>query len=253
MTPELQKASLWKRISAFLFDAILWSIVTVLFAWLLSTALGFDRHYNTLEACYTRYGAEYQVDFDMSLSDYEAMDETYAGRLDEAYRALAADADAAYAYRMVLSLTILILSLSILLGFLVMEFTVPMVLGNGQTLGKKIFGVALMRTEGTRLTTVSLFIRTFLGKYAIETMVPVLLLLMLSLGTIGLMGTVALLGLLIAQVALLLATRNHSLIHDLLADTVCVDMASQRIFENKEALMAYKQQRHAEQVAHQTY
>ena len=37
MILDLQKASMWKRISAFLFDGILLSIVAVLFALVLST------------------------------------------------------------------------------------------------------------------------------------------------------------------------------------------------------------------------
>ena len=42
MIYDLQKASMWKRISAAMFDGILLGIAAVLFAWLLSLALGFD-------------------------------------------------------------------------------------------------------------------------------------------------------------------------------------------------------------------
>ena len=40
MIYDLQKASMWKRVSAWLFDTILLSIVAVGFAFLLSTILG---------------------------------------------------------------------------------------------------------------------------------------------------------------------------------------------------------------------
>ena len=48
MIYDLQRASLWKRISAFLFDAILLGIAAVLFAWCLSAALGYDGYSDTL-------------------------------------------------------------------------------------------------------------------------------------------------------------------------------------------------------------
>ena len=49
---ELQKASMWKRISAFLFDAILLGIVAVLFAWGLSALTGYDGYSRTVTESY---------------------------------------------------------------------------------------------------------------------------------------------------------------------------------------------------------
>ena len=68
---------------------------------------------------------------------------------------------------------------------------------------------------------------------------------------IGVLGIVLILS--VAQFVLFLATRKHSLIHDLLADTVAVDMASQMIFNSTDELVAYKAKLQAEKVAHQTY
>ena len=48
MTFDLQRANVWKRISAFLFDVILLAISCVLCAWGLSALLGFDAQYQTL-------------------------------------------------------------------------------------------------------------------------------------------------------------------------------------------------------------
>lgn len=244
---------MWKRISAFLFDGILLGIVAVLFAWALSAVLGFDRYNDTLNACYAQYEAEYGVSFHMSLSEYESMTEEQTQNLDAAYQALGADSKAVYAYNMLIQLTLLITSIGILLGYLVLEFAVPLLLGNGQTLGKKIFGLGLMRTEGIKINAVCLFIRTILGKYTIETMIPVLTLLLIYWGSVGLVGTVILLAILAAQIILLVATRTNSLIHDLLAGTVAIDVASQMIFDTKEDMIAYKEKLHAERVARETY
>jgi len=253
MIYDLQKASMWKRISAWLFDSILLGIVAVLFAWLMSMALGFDGYMATLEEKYARYAEEYSVDFNMTLTEYETMTQAETEALNTAYAALSADETAVYAYNMVVQQTLLITTIGILLAFLLMEFFIPLKLKNGQTLGKKVFGVALMRTEGIRVNGVCLFIRTILGKYTIETMVPVLLVLMIFLGSLGIVGTVIIGLILLLQLGLLVFSSNRSLIHDYLATTVAVDLGSQLIFDTKEDLIAYKQKVHAQKAAKQAY
>jgi len=253
MIYDLQKASMWKRISAFLFDVILLGIVAVMFAWSLSAALGYDRQSQALDAAYDRYAEEYGVNFSMSLAEYEAMTEEEAANLQAAYDALSADEEAVYAYGMMIQLTLLITSLCLLLAHLTMEFAIPLALGNGQTLGKKIFGLGVMRTDGVKVGGVVMFIRAILGKYTIETMIPVLILLMLYFGTIGLTGTIVLLLILVLQAGVMIGTKTNSLIHDLLATTVCVDIGSQMIFKSTEDMIAYKEKLHAEKAAKQPY
>ena len=244
MMLSLQRAGMWKRISAFLFDFILLGIVAVLFAFCLSAALDYDGYIDTLNASYEKYGAEYGVDFQMTLSEYDGMTGEENDRLNQAYSALGADDSAVYAYNMMIRLTILIISLSILFAYLILEFVIPLFFGNGQTLGKKIFSLGLMRSDFVRVSRTGLFIRVFLGKYTIETMVPVLILLMLYFGSLGL-GVV--------QLVLLAATHAHTPIHDLLAGTVVVDFPSQMIFDSRETLIAYKEKLHAEKAAAQPY
>ena len=48
MMHDLQKASLMKRISAFLIDLILIMILITGFAWVLSWATGYDQYSNTM-------------------------------------------------------------------------------------------------------------------------------------------------------------------------------------------------------------
>lgn len=253
MTFSVQRAGLWKRISAFLFDAILLGIAAVLLALCLSAALGYDGYLGTLNAAYEKYGAEYGVDFSLSLSEYDALTGDENERLREAYAALGADEAAVRAYNMMIRLTAAITAMSLLLAFAILEYAVPLLMKNGQTLGKKIFSLGLMRADGVRVSATALFIRTFLGKYAIGTMVPVFILLMLYFGSIGLAGTIVLLGLAVLQLTLLLATYYHTPVHDLLAGTVEIDLPSQMIFESREALIAYKEKVHAEKAAAQPY
>ena len=253
MIYDLQKASMWKRISAFLFDAILLGIVAVLCAFLLSVITGFDGFYTTLEESYARYEIEFGVKFDMTMAEYESLSEEGLARLDEAYQALSADRAAVHSYNMVIQLTLLITTIGIFMGFLLMEFVIPLLFGNGQTLGKKIFGLGVMRTEGIKVNAVCLFIRAVLGKYTIETMVPVLLLIMIFSGTIGIVGPVVIMLIMLLNLILMIATRTNSPIHDLLANTVTVDIGSQMIFDTKEDLIAYKEKAHMEKVKNTVY
>ena len=250
---DLQKASMWKRISAALFDGILLSIAAVLFAWLLSVIVQYDTPAAVLNESYAKYEEAFGVDFDITATAYEAMSPEEKANLDAAYDALASDDDAVYAYNMMMQLTLLITTFGILLGYLLLEFVVPLLLKNGQTLGKKIFGIAVMRQEGVKVNGVVMFIRTILGKYAIETMIPVYIVIMIYFNSIGIVGAAVLLLILILQIVLIAATKTNSAIHDCLASTVTVDLASQMIFNTREEMIAYKEKLHAEKVANTPY
>lgn len=253
MIYDLQKASMWKRISAWMFDTILLGILIVAFGCLLSMFLNYDGYNDTLSAAYEKYETRYDITFQITQEDYAAMPAEGQARYDAAYEALIADEEAIYAYNMVINLTLLITTFSILLAYVALEFAVPLLLGNGQTLGKKIFGIALMRTDGVKITTFMLFVRTVLGKFTIETMIPVLILIMLYFNIIGLAGTLVILALLLIQVLLLLFNRSNALIHDLIACTVAVDLASQMIFRSEQEMLDYKKRIAAERAARQDY
>ena len=253
MVYDLQKGSVWKRIAAWLFDGILTGILAVGFGLLLSMLLGYNQYNETLDAAYAGYEESYGISFDISQDAYQAMTEENRNNYDAAYAALIADEKAMYAYNMVINLTMVITSIGILLAVVLWELLVPMWLGNGQTLGKKIFSLCLVRNDGVQLNNMQLFARTVLGKFTIETMVPVYLLLMLYWGTAGLAGTVILLGLLAAQLLCVAISRNNCAIHDLIAGTVVADISSQMIFRTTEDLIAYKKKIAAEQAARQPY
>lgn len=250
---ELQKAGMWKRISAALFDLILLGIVIVGAAFILSALTGYDACGQTVTDAYAYYEQAYGVNFELTQEEFDALGAEERTRYDEAYQALCEDSEAMYAYNMMVNLTLLISSISILIGYLITEFAVPLLMGNGQTLGKKIFGIALMRTDFIRVSAPLLFIRTILGKYTFETMVPVLICIMIYFNMAGPVAVLVLGAIPLLQIILLIATRTNSMIHDLLAKTVAVDYASQRIFEDEQELVEYKQKLHAERAARQEY
>ena len=250
---ELQKASGWKRIAAWVLDMMLLCVLAVGAAYLLSAVLGYDAYDQKLQAAYAQYETQYGVTFDIDEAAYMAMTEAERANYDAAYNALIADEVAMQAYNMVVNLSMLVTTLGILLAMLVLEFAVPLVLKNGQTVGKKCFSLGVVRTDGVKINNMQLFARTVLGKYTIETMIPVYVVLMLFWGSMNAIGTLILLALLITQVLCVAITRTKSAIHDLLAGTVVVDISSQKVFESTEDLIAYTKRIHAERAQRQEY
>ena len=253
MVYDLQKAGLWKRIAAWMFDSILVGILAVGFALLLSLILGYDGYSQSVEAAYAKYEQEYGVVFDVTQEEYLAMSEEAQQSYDTAYEALIADPDLLYNYNMTMNLTMIITSVGILLAVLLWEFVIPLWLGNGQTFGKKIFSLCLVRNDGVKVNTMQLFTRSILGKYTVEIMVPVCIVLMLYWGITGLPGTLCLLVLGAAQMLCLIVSRSNCAIHDLLAGTAVVDITSQMIFRDTDELIAFKKRVAADQAARQPY
>ena len=249
---DLQKANMWKRMSAALFDCILLAIAVLGFALLLTTILGFDGYMEQKNALDAKYMAEYGLDPDLTMEELNAFTdaekESYQAAVNAANEAIRQDPELSRVLGMLLSLAMLITTFSILGGYLLLEFLVPLWLKNGQTLGKKIFGVAVMRVDGVRLSPMLLFARTVLGKYTVGTMIPVFAVILMVFGRMGFLGVVLVGGLTLIQAILFFGSQNHTPIHDKLAQTVAVDMASQMIFDSPEALLAYKKRIHAESV-----
>lgn len=253
MICDIQKAGLWKRVAAGLLDGILLSILAVGVAVLLGAFLGYDGYNTTLDESYAYYQEQYGVTFQITGEEYEALQPQEKEAYDKAYAALIQDEEAMKAYNMVLNLSLLITTGGILAAYLLLEFAVPLFLGNGQTVGKKVFGLGIVRVDGVRTTPLQMFVRTVLGKFTIETMIPVYVVLMIFFNVTGLYGTLLLGGLLVAQLLIMAINSNNSLIHDLLAGTVVVDVASQMIFRTPQDLIDYKKKLSREQSNRQAY
>ena len=241
MIYDVQRASVLKRISAFMFDAILVAVLAVGIAFILSIALGYDAQSAKLDALYDKYAEKHSVNFDISSEDYEKLTDEEKQKYEQAVADLSSDDEAIYVYTMVINLTLIITTFSILASYLVLEFMIPLFLKNGQTLGKKIFGIGLMRADGVKIAPMQLFVRSILGKYTLETMVPLFVAGMVVTQILGIVGVIVLLGIVVLEVVVYFKSGTNSLIHDLVAVTVCVDIKSQQIFNTEEELIEYKE------------
>ncbi len=139
-------------------------------------------------------------------------------------------------YEYVYTLLFMMVSVGLALSFLILEFIVPVCLKNGQTVGKKVFSICLVRPNCVRIANVALFGRTILGKYAIETMFPILLVFMFFFGGGGIVTVILFAAIFLLNIILFFATKNRTPIHDVIAVTAAADMKLQMIFASEEEL-----------------
>ena len=257
MIYDLQKAGMGKRISALLFDFILFITIFVGAAFMLSAITGYDAKIAELEAIYDKYEEEYGIVLGQDPEGYDSWTDeekaAYDQRYSEAEEKFANDTDAVLLTSKLMSITLLILAIGLFLSYLIYEFIIPLFLGNGQTLGKKIFGICLMRDDGVKVSPVILFVRAMLGKYTVETMVPLFLIMLILVGGAGFIGLLAIFGIVVFDIVLMIKTNTNSAIHDMLAYTVVVDKESQMIFDTKEEMIEYKNRIHADDTDKKTY
>ena len=252
MSVTLQKSNFWKRISAYLFDLMLSVMIVLAFALALSSMLNYDSHTKKLQNYYTQYEQEYGIDFDISQEDYDKLSPeeqaSYQQKRQECTAAMNQDPQVQKVSSLIFQLTFVIISVSILLGLLTIYFIVPLFFHNGQTLGKKMFGLAVVRTNCVKISNPVLFVRSILGLYAMETMFPIFILLMIYFELLGSIGTITLLLFFGLQIGVMISTKGSS-IHDLLSDTAVVEFSSQRIFDTQEELTEYQKAEAAKQAA----
>lgn len=257
MEHELQKASLWKRFAAGLFDFILLVVLATGAALALSAALDYDAHNAQMEQIYADYESQYGISMDLTESQYNAMtpqeQEAYMKACEEADKAMQEDEQAISTYNRMIKLILIITTGGILIAMVLLEFVLPLILGNGQTVGKKIFALCLVRTDSVKMNNMQLFARTILGKFALETMIPVYVALMIFFGVSNPVSLLLLAALVIAQLVIVCVTKNNSLLHDLIAGTSVADFGSQRIFRSTEDLIAYQKRIAADRAARQNY
>ena len=259
---DLQKASFGKRIIAFIFDFI--CVITIAVGLMIpfSAAVGYDDYSEKSETITEKYLTESLVKHNISQlssdeiskltkEEKDAYANSYKAAIKDADEALNKDKESRYILDMTLHLFLLTAIIPLLISFLLYEFALPLFLKNGQTLGKKIFGIALMHKEGIRVKNIQLFIRALFGKYVIETML--VLFVIVYFGSSTVIGLIFLLIYAVAQIICMVSSHSNSPIHDLMAGTVAVDMASQRIFETYDQLIEHNKKIAAERAKRQTY
>lgn len=243
-----QKASLLKRASAFLLDAILMAILITGLAFLLALITNFDYYRERTKYWYSYYADKYDISFDLTQEEQKNLTPEEKEKYEQASIEMNANEDMVNAYTKTRDLTLIIISGSIILSVLILEFIIPLIFKDGQTIGKKIFSICLMKNNAVRVSAFQMFARSILGKGVIEMLIPSLLLVMAFYGIIGIYGTLIVIAFLIAELVLLFATKNKTMLHDILAVTIVVDKMSQQIFNTEQEMIDFKIKSHNEEV-----
>lgn len=275
MDTSLQKADIWKRISAFLCDATCIIFLSLAMVLLLALVTGLNEHAAMAnerreaiirEAGYVlpdevpedneeggekpdevpegnEEGGENSIPkeniYPSSNEDVENLSDEALERYKETEAKILSDAVYIKEFTLFVSISLIITTFSILISFLIFEFTIPLLFKNGQTLGKKVFGVAVMRADGVKITPSLLFLRAIVCKFTLETMVPVMALVAAAIFQWWAMAGILIVGILVLQAILLFFTKERTTIHDTCTYTVTVDMGSQKIFDTIEEKAEY--------------
>ena len=253
MIHDLQKASILKRFSAYLIDFILMIILITGVAWATSEIIGFSNYTAELESIIDTYEQEFGLNFSITNEEYQNMTDAEKEYFNNSYIEVIKDERYSYLTTMVFYSLLTIVSISLLLSHLVLEFIVPLIFKNGQTVGKKIFSIAVMRTDSVRVSPVIMFMRAIIGKYTLETMIPAIIVIMILFGVATYVTIAVLLLIFLFQIILLIATKTNSCINDILSSTVVVDLQSQMIFDSVEAKQEYLRRIHEEEAKNAKY
>ena len=248
MAVSIQKADVWKRISAYMLDIIIVFTIAVSAMIFFASFSDYQTHLDTLNKETIRYQQQFEsetgIKLDITQEEYDKLSDPqkdlYNKTYEEFNKELAKSVEVKNAYKEIISVFAVCGSLGLLVGYIATYFIVPLLLKNGQTLGKKCFGLAVVRTNCVKITNPVLFIRCFVGQYAIETMFSCYLVVMTLLGQLGIVGPITFIAFIILQLGVTIKSPTNSCIHDLLSDAIVVDMASQVIFDSYDELMEYE-------------
>lgn len=250
---DIQRANVWKRISAYIIDTIFLVIIAVGVASLLSLIFSYDTHSARRDQLRASYEQNYGVSFDMTQEEYSAMSDEQKENYNKAYEAFISAPEVNELDMLLTNLTLMMISFSFLASYIALEIIIPLLFKNGQTLGKKVFGIGVMREDCIRITAFQLVSRTLLGKYTVETMLPIFLVLLLFSNIMPLFCLIGLAALLIVQIVMTLVTRLHTPIHDRISGCVAIDIGSQMIFDSREAMIEYIKRHHADVIEKTEY
>lgn len=278
---EIKKIGIVKRASAWLLDAILLAVLTTGLMWIISLICDFDGQQKVLAEYQTAwqtfqeeyvptvaeyYGFDYAVDGEtgdvtvtkdgkasslaevmQALVDSEGGDEATKPAYD-AYQLLPPAGKVTAQTNYLISLLFVMISVGLLLSYFLLEFLLPLFLKNGQTVGKKVFSIGLVRPDCVRINNIALFTRTMIGKFAVETMFPILLVYLFFFQGLGIVAIILLAALLLLNIILFFVTKNRTPIHDIFASTVAVDLQLQMIYSSEDELVESKTSAHREDV-----
>ena len=250
---DVQKAPYSKRLFAFFADLILAGILTTGVYFVMSVLLNVDSYNDTYKQIISGYEQEYGVTFGMTAEEYNTLSEEEKTNYTNAVNAANADERANNAIRTSYSLSFAIFASGIVISVLILEFVIPIFTKDGRSLGKLLFGLGVMRGGCIRISKPVLFVRNVIGKGVFEGALPAVIILTVFNNVTGVFGIILLVVFIIAEIVSLVRSGGSAMLHDVLADTVVIDWASQRIYNSAEEKAAYEEKQKQSAIEHDPY
>ncbi|MBQ3894589.1 MAG: RDD family protein [Clostridia bacterium] len=242
---DVQHAAFSKRLFAFLADVVIAGLLVTGIFLLLWTVFDVDRYKDVYGEVKASYEKEYGVTFGMNAEDFGKLDKDAQDNYTKAVDAMNADERANNALKTYLIYALSILAGGALISGLLLEFLVPLLFKDGRTLGKKLFGLGVMRTGMLRVKAPVLFVRGVIGKAVFELLLPAVMTATALMGVTGIFGFIMVGVFGIAEIVALVKTGGQCFLHDVLADTYVIDWSSQPIFDTAEERDTFLAEREA--------
>jgi uncharacterized RDD family membrane protein YckC len=235
----LNLANPWKRFAAWILDFILLATIAVGVTWLCSIIFNFTEENAKLYSYYEQYGVYTVTD---GVGAFCETDANYSNECAAMWTNFGNDASAVGQYQKVVSLTFIMLTIGVFVSTTIIYLVFPLIFRNGQTIGKKVMGVALLSKDEIQVSTFQVVTRYLIGNFTIMLMLPIMLLLVAIYFNWGLILTLPGIAIELGNIVAIMVTKNKQNIPDLIARTIPIDISSQIIAKTPEELSKYKYQ-----------
>ena len=223
----MEKHPFMKRAFAGAIDVLLIAILTVFIAMPMSSLTGYKQARADVDSMLSSMEQAYGVRFNLTPRELQELTEEQSKKYEEAFAWFAGSEENVRTYnRMVLGSYTTVLG-SVLVAVLILELAVPLFFGNGQTLGKKLMGLVVIKMDTSPVDALGMIARAVLGKFLVEIAVPVFTILAIYNGNSGARSSFMIIGLFLVQAACMGLTKERRLIHDFLSGTRVVSADSE--------------------------
>ena len=236
---DFYKASPIKRFVAYMIDMILLLIIAGSIVVGMFSKMNFTAYREELVSYYDKYEQQYGVDLSVSKDSLSEEDQQ---KYIDAFDALNNDKGALSVLSSMVKIAWLSLAVGLLVAYIILEVMLPLIFKNGQTVGKKAMGLCVMHKEHVKVSVMQVIYRAIVGKYFVETLVPITMILLQLSGTLGTTAVLILSAIVMIQGFIVLMSQANCGIHDKLFKTMVADFEQQYIFDTLEEKRAYEQE-----------
>ncbi|MBQ6997268.1 MAG: RDD family protein [Oscillospiraceae bacterium] len=234
------KAPPIKRFAAYLIDLVLLVAITAGVAVGMFSVMNYNGYMEDLNAHFEKYEQKYGTDLDgMTQEMYQSLSQSERDNYDKAYEEMDNDDAARFTLNMVVFIRIVALGVGFLVGYVILEVILPLIFGNGQSLGKKILGLCVMHKHHVRISVWQVIFRAILGKFFVGTLIPMALLMLPNFSIWIISGSTIVAVIAMTQAFIVMFSQANCGIHDKLFNTVVADFNQQYIFDSVEERRAY--------------